>query len=76
MSTEGGEAGRDVVTATVAAALQQQARQSVHPADREELRRAAARIATALQAAFVVVSRHSTVAGLTDRKQLSEQVHE
>ena len=76
MGKEGGEAAREALAATVASVLRQQARHSAHPADQAALRLAAARIAVALQAEFLVVSRYSSVAEQADRPLLSSHPHE
>ena len=76
MSREEREASREALAATVATVLRRHARQSAHPADLAAVVRAAAQIARALQADFLVVTRHSSVAELTDRQQLSEDAHE
>ncbi len=72
MRTEGTELARDALTMTLAAALRDHSRQSAHPADQRALRHAAARIASALEAEFLVIARHSSSAELTERRQLSE----
>jgi hypothetical protein len=76
MSPERAEASRATLATTVARVLRQHGRDSAHPADQAALRRAAAAIARALQTDFVVVSRHSPTAELTERQQLSEHGHE
>jgi hypothetical protein len=70
------EAPGEALTATVATALRQQSRQSVHPADQAALHRAAAQIAQAVEGDFLVFARHSSIAKLTDQQQLSRTVHE
>ncbi len=76
MGTGGPEATREALTTTLAAALRQNARHSVHPADQQALRCTAARIALALEAEFRVVARDSSVSELADDPQLSEAAHE
>jgi len=74
--TGGPEAAREALTTTLRAVLRQNARHSAHPADERALRRAAAGIALALEAEFLMFARHSSVADLTERPQLSETAHE
>jgi hypothetical protein len=76
MSPEDREAAPEALTATVAAALRQQARHSAHPADKAALQREAVRITLALQSEFLVLTRYSSTAELTDHEQLSEHAHE
>ena len=76
MSTGSGEAVQEALAATIATALRHQGRRSVHPADQTALRHAAARIAVALQADFMVIRRHSAVADQPERKPMNEPVHE
>ena len=76
MSTECAEASPAALATTVATVLRQHGRHSAHPADQAAVRQAAAAIARALQAEFVVMSRHSPTAELMERRQLSEHGHE
>ena len=76
MGGGGGEAAREALAATVATALRQHARHSAHPADQAALGCAAARIALALQAEFIVVCRHSSAAELIGQQQTADEVHE
>jgi hypothetical protein len=76
MNRGSGDAAREAVVATVTTALRQQARDSVHPADQTALRHAAARIVRALDAQFLLVSRHTLNAELPDDQQMNAAVHE
>ncbi len=76
MTAEGKETSPEALTRTVAAVLSRHGRHSAHPEDRRALRHASAEIARALLADFIVVSRHSVNAELTERHPLSAQLHE
>ena len=70
------EAVQAAVAATVAVALRQSARRSVHPADLTAVWQAASRIAAALDAEFLLVSRQSPSVGLPEHRPLSVARHE
>ncbi len=76
MIAESMETTREALARTVAAALSQQARHSAHPEDQRVLRRASAEIARALLAEFIVMSRHSQSAELTEWHSFSAHQHE
>ncbi len=76
MDQDSGAAAPEALLSTITHALRRHARHSAHPADQAALRHAAARIALALAADFVVIARHSSAARLTDRQPLNEDVHE
>ncbi len=76
MGTGGEASNRAALMAAVLAALRQQSRRSVHPSDQAALSRAAAGIAEAVEADFLVRARHELSAELTDHSQLSAIAHE
>ncbi len=76
MSAERREASQEALATAVVHVLRQYGRHSAHPGDHTALRQAAAQIARALQAEFVVVSRQSPGEELTGRHQLSGQPHD
>lgn len=76
MSAERREASQEALATAVVHVLRQYGRHSAHPGDQTALRQAAAQIARALQAEFVVVARQSPGAELTGGHRLSGQPHD